>query len=79
MTTPTSPEPHITSDFDRFHRCPVSGCDWEILNTALRCYNHRGPALPQFQEDSEGAILRVRFMSAEDDPTRDGPDSFTAA
>jgi hypothetical protein len=53
---------------DDFHRCPIPGCEWRIHARAVRCYDHRGPALAQYLVDSDGAIIRARFMPAEADP-----------
>ena len=69
---------YYTTDFDKFHRCPVAGCEWNILYGALRCYLHRGPASAQYLQDSEGAILQTRFFTREEDPDFN-PDSYTAA
>jgi hypothetical protein len=60
---------------DEFVRCSVPGCEWRIqLKTWMattRCYQHLGPAVPQFAEDSDGAIIRTRFMPREADPEFD--------
>jgi hypothetical protein len=61
----------IAEGLDAFHRCPVPGCEWQIHRLAVRCYNHRGPALAQYLTDAEGAITKARFMPAELDPDYD--------
>lgn len=62
----------MTDDLIAFTRCSVPGCDWRIHlrpgMTATRCYLHGGPAVAQYVEDGDGAIIRTRFMPREADP-----------
>ena len=64
---------------DHFVRCPIPGCEWEITYGAPRCYQHRGPGLPQYRMDSEGAILETKFFRLEDQPDYNPDGSYTAA
>jgi hypothetical protein len=58
---------NVTS-LDQFVRCETPGCEWHILLGYRRCYLHRGPAGPQYLVDSDGAIIKTKFMPRESDP-----------
>ena len=65
----------MSDDLLEFVRCSAPGCDWQIQlkpwMATTRCYQHLGPAVAQFVQDADGAIIRTRFMPAEADPDYD--------
>ena len=56
----------MPSYLDAFRKCAISGCLWRILGDKV-CYQHGGRRHPQYVSDSDGAIIRTRFMPRQRD------------